>query len=379
MLTTESRLRDFPQTDASCYLNTAAEGLPPRTVLSALEQYGRDKLLGMDGRVLHQQQRQRLQAETANALNLRSQDIGICACASEAFQLTSLAMQFREGDEVVINDLDFPAGATPWLQPTCPASVKIWRSRNGVLDPADLAPLLSKNTRLVSTSLVSFLNGFRLHLDSIHDMLRRLSPALLAVDVTQALGRISLDDISLADLTISATHKWILGPHGGGLVGVNPRVAEQLTAHAGGWFHLENAFEPDRFESAVTKTGAASFSVGMPNYAAIYGCAAALEYIQNVGVEAIEKHCLPLVEQCLDGLKKLNVELISPDRIDELAGILAFVHPQADRIHHLLHEQGIHIMSHAGRLRIAIHGYNTSADIDQLLSVLSSALSLADS
>jgi selenocysteine lyase/cysteine desulfurase len=93
---------------------------------------------------------------------------------------------------VVINDLDFPAGATPWLQPACPAAVKVWRAREGALHIEDLVPLLTPKTRLLTVSLVSFFNGYRVDPDEVISAVRRKSPALVAFDVTQALGRIPL-------------------------------------------------------------------------------------------------------------------------------------------------------------------------------------------
>ena len=64
----------------------------------------------------------------------KSQDeIGICSCSSEAYNLAALALNLQQGDEVIISDLDFPAGATPWLQPSCPATTKVWRARDGAL------------------------------------------------------------------------------------------------------------------------------------------------------------------------------------------------------------------------------------------------------
>jgi len=51
----------------------------------------------------------------------------------------------------------------------------------------------------------------------------------------------------------------------------------------------------------------------MPNYPAVYAVNVALRYIQSIGVLAINAHARPLVRACLDGLKKLPVELITPD------------------------------------------------------------------
>ena len=111
----------------------------------------------------------------------------------------------------------------------------------------------------------------------------------------------------------------------------------------------------------------------MPNYPAVYAIRAALEYIRGVGVEAIDRHARPLVLACLEELKQLPVELLTPAEPDHLAGILAFRHPQAEEIHRYLHERNIHVMSHAGRLRVAIHGYNTAADVERFVRELRAA------
>jgi len=227
-------------------------------------------------------------------------------------------------------------------------------------------PLLTPRTRLVTVSMVSFYNGFRLPLPSVIEAVRTNSPALLALDVTQALGRIALD-LRDVDFICSSTHKWILASHGGGLVGVPTARANDLTARGGGWFHLSNAFDADRFERAVTRPGAASFAVGMPNYSAIYAVRAGLEYIQHIGTVAIEAYARPLVRQCLDGLRALNADLLTPDEPDSLAGIVAFRHPRADELQRHLHARNIHVMCSAGRLRVAIHLYNSADDVERLL------------
>jgi len=139
---------------------------------------------------------------------------------------------------------------------------------------------------------------------------------------------------------------------------------------AGGWFNLTNAFEADRFERAVTKPGAASFSVGMPNYPAIYAIAAGLKYIQDVGIRAIDNYCRPLVRYCYEELQKFPVELLTPNEPESMAGIIAMRHPDAERLYQALQAKNIHIMRHAGRLRVAIHGYNTKEDVERLIGVL---------
>ena len=197
----------------------------------------------------------------------------------------------------------------------------------------------------------------------------------MAVDVTQALGRVELDCTDF-DILISSTHKWTLGVHGGCVVGIpeNRENGRDLTTHAGGWYHLQNAFEADRFERTVRKPGAASFSVGMPNYAAIYALNAALRYLEQIGVANITTHADPLVSQLETGLRELNLTPMAAQRDGNASGILAIRHDRADAIHATLEAAEVHVMNHAGRLRMALHGYNTAADVEKFLSVLKGAL-----
>lgn len=373
MLTEATRRVDFPQLSTMTYLNTAAEGLPPRAVRDALLQYYEDKCLGMEGRDRHAQHWDGAKALTAEFYGLTPDDVTICSCSSEAYNLAAQALNLQAGDEVVINDLDFPAGATPWLQPSCPATVRVWRHRDGALCVDDLIPLLNPRTRFVTTSLVSFFNGFMIPLPEVIAAVRKNSPALLSVDVTQALGRIplKLDDV---DLIVSSTHKWILASHGGGLVGIPPQRRDAWVVPAGGWFNLQDAFGSERFTKAVSKPGAAGFTVGMPNYPAVYSIRAALDYIRGVGVAAIDAAARPLVLECLEEVAKLPVELLTPRDPAAIAGILAFRHPDADRLYRQLRAKNIHVMSHAGRLRVALHGYNTRDDVTTFLRELRVAL-----
>lgn len=374
MLTAAARTRDFPSLEGRAYLNTAAEGVPPLAVRDALARYFADKELGMDGRAPHAAEWDGARALVAGFYGLTPAEVGICSSSSEAYNLAALALRLRPGDEVVVNDLDFPAGATPWLRPDSPATARVWRSRAGALRVGDLVRLLTPGTRLVTVSLVSFFNGFMVNLPEVAAAVRKHSPALLAVDVTQALGRVPLN-LHDADLIVSSTHKWILASHGGGLVGVPAARAADWTVPAGGWFNLEDPFGADRFDrKAVSKPGAAGFTVGMPNYPAVYAIRAGLEYVRGVGVEAIDRHARPLVLHCLEEVRKLPVELLTPVEPDHVAGILAFRHPRADAIHRHLHARNVHVMSHAGRLRVAVHGYNTAADVESFLTELEAAL-----
>ncbi len=370
MLTDFSRNQDFPGLNGLTYLNTAAESIPPACVGEAVMRYVADKQLGMRGREPHFAAVEACREVSARFVGLRTEEVSFCSCSSEAYNLLASALALEAGDEVVVTDLDFPAGVTPWLCAGQGAVMRVWEAVEGELDVADLMPLLSERTRLVQVSLVSFYNGHRIDWKPLHDAVRALAPrALISVDVTQALGRVALECPG-ADVLISSTHKWTLGIHGGCVIGVPEERAEQLTTQAGGWYHLSNAFDADRFQRAVPKPGAASFSVGMPNFISLYALNAALRYLEGVGLEAIGAHADPLVRAAHDGLVNLGIKPLCPLREGRATGIVAFKHERSTELHAALEAADIHVMHQAGRVRLALHGYNTITDVNRVLSVL---------
>ena len=116
MLTPESRLADFPALAGMTYLNTAAENIPPTVVQEALQTYWEHKTMGMRGRDFHFPELERCREVAARLLKKQPKEVAFCSCTSEAYNLLNSALNLQPDDEVVISDLDFPAGATPWLR-----------------------------------------------------------------------------------------------------------------------------------------------------------------------------------------------------------------------------------------------------------------------
>jgi cysteine desulfurase/selenocysteine lyase len=378
MLTESTRARDFPALSGMTYLNTAAESIPPRCAGEAIEAYWRDKLRGMKGRDGHFARVEACREVSARLLGLAPSEVSFCSCSSEAYNLLASALQPKAGDEVVVSDLDFPAGVTPWLRAAEAPAVRVWKAIEGSLEMEPLERLLNERTKLVQVSLVSFYNGHRIDWRPFRDTVRRLAPhAVISVDLTQALGRVELD-CEGADIVISSTHKWTLGIHGGCIVGVPEAGAERLTTHAGGWLHLRNAFDADRFENALPKSGAASFSVGMPNFVALYALNASLRYLEGVGIAMVSAHADPLVAEAETRVRELGLKPMCAWQPANPSGILAFQHPRSVELHAALERENVHVMHNAGRVRIAIHGYNTRDDIHRFLEVLTLQIEKAD-
>src|SRR5260221_2335688 len=173
----------------------------------------------MRGRDAHFARLHACREVSARMIGLEPDEVSFCSCSSEAYNLLATALNLSESDEVVVTDLDFPAGATPWLRACAPPRARLWKARDGALCVEDLLPLLSERTRLVQVSLVSFYNGFRVDWAPMRDAVRRGAPnALISVDITQALGRVVLDCAG-ADCLVASTFNGPLGIHGGWMLG----------------------------------------------------------------------------------------------------------------------------------------------------------------
>ena len=106
MLDEQSRQGQFPSLSGMTYLNTAAEGIPPRVVHEALERYWKDKLRGMAGRDQHFATLESARTHTAQMFGLARDEVSICSCSSEAYNLLAMALQLKDGDEIVTVDHD---------------------------------------------------------------------------------------------------------------------------------------------------------------------------------------------------------------------------------------------------------------------------------
>ena len=66
-------------------------------------------------------------------IGLATEEVSFCSCSSEAYNLLANALDLKQEHEVVITDLDFPAGATPWLNAATPPTVHLWKAQKGAL------------------------------------------------------------------------------------------------------------------------------------------------------------------------------------------------------------------------------------------------------
>ena len=360
----------FPRARALCYLDTAAEGLPFPGCEAAVAEYFHDKSLGTPGRSRMHEAEREARCLAARMLGAAMEDVALISSATEGLNLLAHSIPWRAGDEVVLSDLEFPSNVLPWL---ClrdrGVRVRLVPSRNGAVTLEQFAEAITPATRLVTVSLVSYKSGARIpFLAALADEAHR-ARAWLAVDATQALGRVPVA-VAGIDYLVASSYKWLLAPHGLGVVYLSPELRGQLVPGTVGWYSVTDIFTADRFSSFECKPGAEMLVCGMPNFPGIYAVGACLRYLNEIGPARIDRALGPLMHRLREELCRLGVDLLTPPGLEYASGIVSFAHPAAAEIGAALERQGVVVWAGDGRVRASVHLYNREDDIDRYLAVL---------
>ena len=360
----------FPRAAEVAYLDSAAEGLPLPSGEEALQLYFTLKSKGSPGRKqLHEEERAACRA-LARLLNGREEDIALVASVSDALNIFANSLEWRDGDEVVVSDMEFPSGVLAWLRlERRGVRLRVVPTRQGMISLDDFSHVIGPSTRVVCASHVSYKTGTRIPFLAGLGRLAHRHGALLVVDATQSLGRlpVCLDE---ADLLVASSYKWLLGVHGLGVVWLSAAARERLSPGALGWYSLAELFTPDRFTRYHAKPGAGWMMCGMPVFPSICVMRRCAEFLLETGVEKIEMELRPVVEALRSGLAKLGLDLLTPPGPEYASGIVSFAHPECEKVGAALEREGVIVWRGDGRVRASVHLYNDAGDVDRLLRVL---------
>lgn len=361
--------KDFPGLENCVYLNTGAEGLLLNTFSEAARDYFQAKSRGGRGRPHLYAALQECRAKIASLLGVSPQEIAFLSSASEGLCRLCNALSWQEGDEVVIDDLEFPSNVLPWLQlRRRGVRVRIVHHRGWNLETEDFARHITEKTRVVSVSHVSYRSGLRLDIPEIGRHAASAG-AIFCVDATQSLGRIPVP-LQGVDYLVSSTYKWLLSPHGGGIVFCRRSLLDRLEPDSIGWWSVSDHFSPDRFETYRLKGGAERLELGMPGFLSIYGLSQALSYLGGIGIPAIESQLQPVLDSLIEELQKLQVRLMTPRDPGRRAGLVSFEHEDSESLAEELACRNIQVWGGDGRVRISIHLYNDLQDVGELVTAL---------
>jgi cysteine desulfurase/selenocysteine lyase len=360
----------FPRAAEVAYLDSAAEGLPLPSGEEALQLYFALKSKGSPGRKqLHEEERAACRA-LARLLNGREEDIALVASVSDALNIFANSLEWRDGDEVVVSDMEFPSGVLCWLRlERLGVRLRVVPTRRGMISLDDFSRVIGPSTRVVCASHVSYKTGTCIPFLADLGRLAHRHGALLAVDATQSLGRVPvcLDEV---DFLVASSYKWLLGVHGLGVAWLSGAARDRLSPGALGWYSLDKLFTPDRFTSYHAKAGTRWMMCGMPVLPSICVMRRCAEFLLETGVAKIERELRPVVEALRSGLVKLGRDVLTPPGPEYASGIVSFAHPECERIGAALEREGVIVWSGDGRVRASVHLYNDGGDVDRLLRVL---------
>jgi cysteine desulfurase/selenocysteine lyase len=286
------------------------------------------------------------------------------------------------GDEIVVSAMEHHSNIVPW-QLVCRERAAVLRvipmNDAGELDLDAYQHLLGPHTKLVALVHVSNALGT---INPVAQMIRlahaRGIPVLL--DGAQAVPHLSIDVQALdADFYAFSSHK-IFGPSGVGVLYGKAALLDAMPPYQGGGEMISAV----TFEKSFFKGLPAKFEAGTPNITGVVGLGAAIDYVQQVGLDAIGAWEHELLEYGTARLAELpQVRLVGTAR--EKASVLSFVidgiHPHD--IGTILDREGIAVRTghHCAQpvmqrfgipatTRASLAFYNTKAEVDALIDGL---------
>ena len=356
------------------YMNNASLGMPPAVVAEAVckgyEAISKEPLHGKHD--LQDNITKEVIPNLAKTFGAEADEIVLTRNASEALHLQAIGLELKRGDEVIITTQEHPAGHRPWMFRKEHEGVRVKEvfipspldSEDDVVSRVEEA--ISRKTKALSFCHVTR-GGHRYPVKKLVAMARDRG-LLTLVDGAQAAGQfpINLHDLGCDTYAVSL-HKWILAPAGTGFLYVRQDARKRIRSA----FAPDPTLEAPGFDPPGTKDFPVRAAIG-----------AALDFVNTLGLENIEKRCRSLSDYLKAGLAEIKgVKLLSGHTPEISApGSTIFEKEGLDAIASVpIMEERIktHIDEHQrdshNAIRISTHVYNTKAEIDKLLEALAKA------
>ena len=287
-----------------------------------------------------------------------------------------------DGDEIVVTAMDHHANFVPWqvLAARKGAKFKVCElTPDGKIDLEFLSGLLNKRTKIVAFSHVSNALGTINPVDDIVRLVRAKTDAILVCDGAQSAPHFALSFDSLGvDFYAFSGHK-MLGPMGiGGLVGKR-EILEAMSPYQTGGDMIEFVYDDHTTWNALPH----KFEAGTPNAANAVGLAAAVEYLDRIGMDRVRQHERALMTLAQERLAAIEgIQIYGPPPA-ERSGVVSFtmtdVHPHD--LATILDGEGVCIRAghHCAQplmrrldvpatARASFYVYNDERDIDALVT-----------
>src|SRR6056297_2499247 len=310
--TYEDLRASIPAFEDVTYMNFGASGPSPRSVVEAAEDF----------------------LEYHGFVGADPAEIALTQSTTDGINRVACALDWEPGDVVVRTDMEHPAGILPWqrLERERGAEVRVVESDRGRLD-LDAYREAVRGAKLVAFSALTWNYGTRLPVRELVDIAHDAG-ALVLVDAVQWPGQAPLDVTDWgADAVAAAGHKWLLGTWGGGFLYVDESVADDLVPGPIGYRGVVEA-TAERYE---LEPGAARFEVGTINPAPHVALRTAIETVESIGVETIERRISRLAGRLADGVP--DERLLSPASPE--SGLVTIAADDPEAVTEAIREEGI--------------------------------------
>ena len=293
-------------------------------------------------------------------------DIALIPNTSAGLSSIAFGFDWRAGDEVVINDHEFPSNRWVWESLQSRFGVKVKQvCLDSATTPEDaLVNAFTEKTRLLPVSSVQYGSGLRMDLDRLASACREYD-VTLCIDAIQSLGARRFN-AAAADCIVADGHKWMLGPEGLGAMYIAPELRDRLNLQQIGWHMVEHLGNFNR-EDWQPARSARRFEPGSPNLLGAHALEASLGLIEMIGIDQIEQDVLTNAKLNFELASERGYELVTPTNTDRHAGIVTFRIPGIDAIELLaqLRSSGVACAERCGGIRFSAHFYNTREDLQE--------------
>jgi cysteine desulfurase/selenocysteine lyase len=368
------------------YLDTAATAQKPRQVLDAMMRAGGADYATVHRGVYARSANMTLAFEAARRrvagfIGGAENEIVFTRGATEAINLVAHSWggaHLKAGDRILLSTLEHHSNIVPWqlLRDRIGIEIDVCPlTEDGCIDLDAAEAMLTRAHKLVAFAHVSNVLGSTLDARRAADLAHGVGAKLL-LDGCQAVPRLAVDVAALdCDFYVFSAHK-LYGPTGIGALWARAEIQEAMPPWQGGGAMIDRV----TFERTTFAPPPQRFEAGTPAIIEAIGLAAAIDYVEAIGLDAIYAHEVALVRQLRAELRALNsITLFGPE---ESAGIVSFamegVHPHD--LGTILDEEGVAIraghhcaqplMDHLGvsaTARASFGIYSDETDIAALL------------
>jgi cysteine desulfurase / selenocysteine lyase len=356
------------------YLNHAATGVLPVATRDALHAFIDDHAArGVLGTAPREMQVPAYRRRIAAFFGGRGEEIALLRNTNDGATILAQGFDLQPGDEIVTGANEFGANAYPWLAlRERGVVVRFIDAPRERMTPDVLRRTLTPRTKLVTTSWVTFDDGYRHDLAALAEV-AHAHGALFVVDGIQGLGAFPLDVRAAGiDALYGSGAKWLMALQGIGFLWLRAELLDRVAVRLPGWRSVADCWNFLDYAQPLVPD-ASRYEGGTANFIGALSLATSMDVLAAAGIERIGAHVLALTDRLVEGLR-LQGCTVRSDRSCEAvkSGIVTFLREGEDSIAlgKRLQKAGFCTTYRQSGIRVAPHGYNTAAEIDAFVDAL---------